>query len=196
MSLQDLKQELKRASDPTQRGFAVLGAALVGALVAGLFTFWIAETRFQEAEAEWKSIWYCTEEKRWLEGIDDDLRSEVAYSASAVKLPEPIEADEYQSPVKPSQIGSAAQPAPAPPSPAPEAWTLRIRSSDYQMAPYVDTDSKVLRSYVASVKRMQELCGIPLPDGKVEVWGDMRITDLTESKLTEFAVEVSHVRRS
>lgn len=190
MIIRDRKRMPAEVSRAIQQGFALLGAAIVGALVAGMVVFVISDAHYREAEQSWIKAWSCSEERRSLEGIETDLRDEVAYAAIPKEKPVVSVETTYPQPVDPSQT-PRSNPMPVP------SWMLRAnRLDDYELTLGSTTDSRVLRSYVATTMRLQSYCGAGSPAIVATAWGKTQIGDLTESKLTEFAAEVAHVRRS
>lgn len=191
MIIRDRKRIPTKVSSAIQQGFALLGAAIVGALVAGMITFGISDAHYREEEQSWIMASACSEEKRSLEGIETDLREEVADADIPKQEPVLSEKDSMPSPVDPRQVPSS-NPTPPP------SWMTRNRGNDYELTIGHTTDSRVLINYVATARRLQSYCGAIANQFVAEavVWGATKIVDLTESKLQEFAEVASRVRRS
>jgi hypothetical protein len=191
MIIRDRKPIPAKVSSAIQQGFALLGAAIVGALVAGMITFGISDAHSRETEQSWMKAWSCSEEKRSLEGIEADLRDEVAYAAAPKEKPVASAETPYPYPDDPSQP-PRSNPVPVP------GWMTRTQLDDYELTIGLVTDSRVLINYVATTRRLQSYCGAIADESANEaaVWGATKIADLSESKLQEFATVASRVRQS
>jgi hypothetical protein len=190
MIIRNRKRMPAEVSRAIQQGFALLGSAIVGALVAGMVTFGISDARYREEERSWTMALACSEEKRSLEDIETDLRDEVAYAATPKEKPVVSAEASYPYP------GDPSQPPRSNPVPAPE-WMIRTQLDDYELTVGSKTDSRVLINFVATTVRLQSYCGVPgdLATAISATWRDAQIANLSESKLQEFAVAASRVRQ-